>query len=387
MTMDRGTELALIDELLTLKASKTAFLDDAISTNPIDHYLSEERFQLEQTKLFRRLPNAAAHASELPEPGSFVRRTVGGSPVLVTRDKTGAVNAFLNVCRHRGTRLVDEEHGCKHRFTCPYHAWTYASTGELIAAPHFKEGFPDIDMADLGLVSLNCQERYGFVWVWSSADDEIDLSAYFEALDHDLASLNIAEHAIAAESSETRAANWKILVEGGIEAYHFRIAHRSTIGPHFEDNLSSYRSFGPHMRAVLPRTSMKTLTEQARDSWRLRDHANVLYTLFPSSQLLVMQDHVVWIRSEPLSAGETALRLVTLAPSAGWDAEGKDAAHWKRNHQITSATLDEDFEIGASIQASIAAGANTEMIFGRFEGALGQFNRTIAVFLEDDSAE
>ena len=382
--MDRATELSLIDELLALKARKSAFLDEAVETNPVDHYLNEERFQAEQKKLFQRFPNAAAHISELPDAGSFVRRSVGGLPVLITRDKEGAVNAFLNVCRHRGTRLVDDEKGCKHRFTCPYHAWTYSSSGDLVGAPHFDEGFPGYDKSDLSLVRLRCEERHGLIWVWQDPENKIDLGSFFEDLDQDFATLNIADMTVAAQSVETRKANWKILLEGGIEAYHFRVAHRATIGPHFEDNLSSYKNFGPHMRAVLPRTSMKSLTEQDRDTWRLRDHANVLYTFFPSNQFLVMQDHLVWIRSDPQSAGETTLHLSTLAPTSGPDAEGKDEAHWRRNHQITMMTLDEDFTIGDSMQSTLASGANQSMVFGRFEGALGQFNRTVETYLEQN---
>ncbi len=163
----------------------------------------------------------------------------------------------------------------------------------------------------------------------------------------------------------------EILVEGGVEAYHFKIAHRSTIGPYFEDNLSSYRTYGDHMRSVLPRTSLAALDPDDRATWRLRDHANILYNLFPSSQLLVQQDHVVWIRANPLSAGATELRIVTLAPPSD------DPEHWARNHAITTTTLDEDFVIGESIQSTAASGANNEMIFGRFEGALAKFNQTV----------
>ncbi|MEM9014579.1 MAG: SRPBCC family protein [Pseudomonadota bacterium] len=381
--MDRAMELELIDELLQLKVSNAAFLDAAVARNPMRAYVSPERFDLEQKKLFRQMPNAAAHIAELPKAGSFVRKDIGGLSTLITRDKLGGVYAFLNVCRHRGTRLVDEDAGCKHRFSCPYHAWTYANTGELIGAPHFEEGFPGVDKADLSLQRLHCAERFGFVWVWTTDSPISDIDQWFDGMAPDLAGLGMAEMDIAAEDTVRRQANWKILVEGGIEAYHFRVVHRATIGPHFEDNLSSYRSFGPHMRAVLPRTSMTSLSEKGRDTWRLRDHANVLYTLFPSSQLLVMQDHIVWIRSEPISAGETKMRLVTLAPTTGPYAENKDAAHWKRNHEITMMTLDEDFEIGESIQAGHDSGANEHMLFGRFEGALGQFNRTVAHFIGD----
>lgn len=377
--MERQTELSLIDELLALKAEASAFLDEAVAHNPVELYTSQARFTVEQHKLFRTLPNAVAHMSELAEPGAFLRRDVGGLPALITRDKSGSVNAFLNVCRHRGTRLVDEEAGCKHRFSCPYHAWTYASTGELIAAPHFEDGFPGTDKADLSLIRLNCEERHGLVWVWQG--ETFSLADWFGDLDTEFAGLGLSDMKIAAEDKSLRRANWKVLVEGGIEAYHFRVAHRHTIGPHFEDNLSSYQLHGAHMRSVLPRTSMGSLSDETRETWRIRDHANILYTFFPSSQFLVMQDHIVWISSAPKSPGETLLRLVTLAPTKGPDADGKDDEHWKRNHAITMTTLDEDFVIGESIQESIAAGANTHMTFGRFEGALDQFNRTVEQFV------
>lgn len=131
------------------------------------------------------------------------------------------------------------------------------------------------------------------------------------------------------------------------------------------------------MRSILARTSMSGLSAEARESWRIRDHANVLYTLFPTSSLLVMQDHIFWITSQPLSPDETRMRLVTLAPTSGPDAEDKDDAHWRRNHNITMMTLDEDFVIGESVQENARSGANENMIFGRFEGALDAFNKEI----------
>ena len=80
---------------------------------------------------------------------------------------------------------------------------------------------------------------------------------------------------------------------------------------------------------------------------------------------------------EPLAAGQTRLRLVTLAPQD----ELANTAHWKTNHGITKTTLTEDFVIGESIQSNVAAGANDSMLFGRFEGALDQFNRTLESYM------
>ena len=92
--MDRATELNLIDELLNLKADKSAFLDEAVARNDVEHYLSEERFQQERDRIFRKRPLVAAHASEMANAGDFLRREVAGQPVLLTRDRSGKVHAF-----------------------------------------------------------------------------------------------------------------------------------------------------------------------------------------------------------------------------------------------------------------------------------------------------
>lgn len=378
--MNRETELALIDEILDLKAAKSAFLDDQVGRNPVENYLSDERFKAEKASIFLTQPFAAAHVSELASPGDFITRDLFGLPVLITRDKAGNVQAYLNVCRHRGTRLVDDSKGCKHRFSCPYHAWTYGSDGRLIGAPHFDEGFPEHEKAKLGLRTLPTVEEAGFVWVTPNAGLH-PKAGFLAGLEEDMTELGLADMRIAARETSIRKVNWKTLVEGGIEAYHFRVAHRTTIGPHFEDNLSTYQCFGPHMRSVLPRTSMKTLRDQPRDSWSIRDHANVLYSFFPTNQLLVLQDHIAWISSIPLSPHETEVTITSLVPTSGPDAEGKSDEHWVQNHAITTTTLDEDFVIGESIHAVAHAGANDHMTFGRFEGALTSFNKTVERFL------
>ena len=381
--MDRNTELQLIDELLDIKASKSFYLDETVATNAVEHYTSQARFDLERARIFRKQPLAVAHASELANAGDFIRRDVAGLPVLITRDKSGSINAFLNACRHRGTRLVDDEAGCKHRFSCPYHAWTYANTGELLAAPHFEQGFAGMEKSELGLTKLDSQERFGFIWVTPESDGAVDLDAVFGELGPELDALGMEDMFVAHQDVTIRKANWKILVEGGIEAYHFKVAHRTTIGPHFEDNLSSYRRFGPHLRSILMRTSMAKLAPDTRDDWRLRDHAQVLYTLFPSSALLVQQDHIAWVKEEPIAPGETRIRLSTLAPKSRAD----ETEHWARNHGITSMTLDEDFVIGESMQSTLSSGANRHMTFGRFEGALDAFNQAIEAELQDPGAQ
>lgn len=371
--MKRDIEIGLIEELLGLREANSHYLDDEVEFNSVERYQSEAVFQRERKQIFARLPSVAAHISELPNPGDFVKREVAGRSILVTKDSGGQIHAFLNICRHRGTQLVADEAGCKHRFTCPYHAWSYASDGELLSVPHMETGFPNLDKAEYSLRSLQCFVRFGFIWVIATPDVSFDFDAYYEPIAAEAEGLELADMAIAQDEKRLHHSNWKILAEGGIESYHFKVAHRKTIGPYFEDNLSSYQTLGDHMRSVLMRSSMHVLRDQPIDTWRLRDHANIIYTFFPTTQLLVQKDHVVWINSRPVSASQTELRVATLAPVSRLHEE----AYWQKNHQITSTTLHEDFAIGESIQSGFASSANDVMTFGRFEGALPEFNRTV----------
>ncbi|MDF1719749.1 MAG: SRPBCC family protein [Minwuia sp.] len=374
--MDRSTEIALLKEVLALKSAGSFFLDGQQTRNNADAYASADRFAVERAALFRRVPAMAAHASELNGPDSFLRRDVAGLPMLLTRDGEGQAHAFLNVCRHRGTRLVDDAAGCRKRFTCPYHAWTWNNRGDLIAVPHEAQGFPDLDRQHFGLKRVACVERYGWLWVCTDAPEALDLDGFLDGLSTDMAWLDGASLRVAATLEEERASNWKFLIEAGLEAYHFQVAHRATIAPYFHDNLSTYQMFGDHIRSVLPRASLMEMAGQPEDRWRIRDHTNLLYTIFPMNQLLVQQDHMIWIHLEPLSAGRTRLALRTLVPA---DDDRHD--HWQRNHAITQRTLTEDFVLGESIQAGIESGANDVLTFGRFEGALGRFNASVARFV------
>lgn len=376
--MDRQTELALLDELIALREQQGHYLDEASHQNPATDYTDPKRFLAEQKAIFQRLPAPLVHTSELDGPNSFVQRTLAGRAVLVTRDKTGAVHAFLNVCRHRGATLVTESSGCKARFTCPYHAWTYANTGELLSAPHFDAGFDDLEPSILGLRALPFVERHGFIWVAIESSSPEQIVDYLAEIDGDLADLALDESVIAAQTYQSRQANWKILVEGGLEAYHFKVAHKNTIGPYFQNNLSSYQQLGVHFRSILPRNALSDLADVTRDQWQLRNVANILYSLFPNAHLLVQQDHVVWITQEPVSHNSTQLRLITLVPKNRFE----ETAYWQRNHAITETTLNEDFDLGEDIQRGLDSGATERVLFGRFEGALTRFNRQVCAMLD-----
>ena len=375
--MDRSTEIELLEELAGLREARAFYLDDAVATSPVARYTCPERFSREREALFRALPVVVAHSSELAETDSFLTRDLAGLPLLLTRDSVGEVRAFLNVCRHRGARLVDAASGCRRRFVCPYHAWTWNNRGELRRITHGAVGFPDVDRSGLELKRLGCAEAYGWIWVTAASGTAPDIGGYLGELAADFAWLNAGDLRVVHEQTREWAANWKILVEGGIETYHFRIAHKDTIGPYFQDNLSSYRVFDRHVRSILPRARLDAMMAQPRESWSLRRETNLVYTVFPSTQLLVQEDHIVWAQGLPLAPDRTLVRIVTLAPADFDPADAEAGPHWRKNHAITVRTLAEDFALGESIQSGLLSGANDELRFGRFEGALDRFNRTV----------
>ncbi len=378
--MDRALQTALLEELLGLKDNGLFFLDDEVAFSPVERYASAGRFDAEMKNLFRAEPVIAAHISEMADAGSYITRSLHGLPILLTRDKSGEVHAFLNVCRHRGAKLVLEETGCKHIFSCPYHAWSWNNEGELRGIPHEKPGFPGIDRTSYGLKRLPCVERYGFVWVVADIKAQPDFDTFLAPLADDFDWLETEELGIAESTTLDLAANWKLLLEGGIEAYHFKVAHRDTIGPHFLDNLSSYEMLGVHMRSVLPRSNLEVLKDMPKDQWSIRDYTNILYTAFPTNQFLVMQDHVAWVELQPKAHDRTILRLSTLAPRAELTSE--KASHWMQNHQITSVTLGEDFAINEAVQSGFESGVNTTLTFGRYEGALDSINLEVERAIE-----
>ena len=373
----------MIEEIIGLADQKTAFLDDQITHSPISRYSSSERFEREKAMIFKRKPLIVAQSSELEGNNAFLTRDFLDLPLLLVRNKDSEVSVFLNVCRHRGAKLERETKGCKRLFTCPYHAWSFSNDGALRGVPQEDQGFPDLSRAERGLRRLPALEAHGFIWIIANPDAaEIpQIETWLSGLTPDLDWIGLSDHRIAAIEEVDIKANWKLLMEGGMEAYHFRVAHKATIGAYFPDNLLTYSMFGPHMRAVLPRLSMPDLGATPKENWQIRQDANMVYTLMTNTQLLVQQDHVMWFHFEPISEQLTHIRMATLVPKSAPQTDEMQA-HWDRNQKITVTALMEDLELGEEIQSGFASKGNPTHIFGRFEGALNRFNVVVEELLK-----
>ena len=191
---------------------------------PWSAYTDPAVLRAEQDALFRRTWQYVGQAGRLPQPGSWFPADVGDLPAVVVRDEQGELRAFANVCRHRGSLLVEDE-GRGRTLRCPYHAWTYRLDGSLHAAPR-SEREPGLNREELGLVPLRAGTWGPLVFVNADPDAEPlksalgDLPRLVAEAGIDLASLEHRRH-----SRYSLAANWKIAAENFLECYHCAVAH------------------------------------------------------------------------------------------------------------------------------------------------------------------
>jgi choline monooxygenase len=201
-----------------------AGLDGGRATLPWSWYTDPEVIRLEQERIFRGAWQYAGHAGELARRGDYVTATCGPVPVVVVRDAEGALNAFVNVCRHRGF-AVAQGRGRRETLQCGYHAWTYGLDGRLRAAPR-SDREPGFEPDGIALVPARVETWGPFVFVSADptagplAETLRDLPDRVAAAGVDVEAL---EFRLRAEASIE--ANWKVVCENFLECYHCSVAH------------------------------------------------------------------------------------------------------------------------------------------------------------------
>ena len=192
---------------------------------PLDarHYRDPDLAELEQERIFARSWQLVGHASQLANPGDYLTGSAGVQPVLVLRADDGQLRAFRNVCRHRGSRLLNGSGQCGQAIRCLYHGWTYRLDGQLIGVPEGRS-IADLDKAQLGLFPARVETICGLVFVNLDIHAQ-PLAEQVAGLPERLAPYNIAGLKPSGEWHNTQPANWKIVIDNYNEGYHVPIAH------------------------------------------------------------------------------------------------------------------------------------------------------------------
>jgi Rieske 2Fe-2S family protein len=178
-------------------------------------------YELEVRHIVLKAWHYVGHHSMVPGRGDYFLFEIAGESVIVVRDGEGGINAFMNVCRHRGSRICDAASGRESRFTCRYHGWTYGLDGSLRAAGHMPA---DFDRSRLGLRRLHARVFMGLIFV-NFADEPPSFDAIERDLGDPLRPYGLERAKVAHCQNYPIASNWKLTVENYCECYHCGPAH------------------------------------------------------------------------------------------------------------------------------------------------------------------
>jgi nitrite reductase/ring-hydroxylating ferredoxin subunit len=212
---------------------------------PASAYADAQRFDDEMRDIFLRVPLLVALACEVPAAGDYVAYDIVGRPLLIIRGDDGQIRTFLNVCRHRGAKLTDETCGTARRLMCPYHSWSYDTSGTLVAIPG-QATFGEIDVT--GLIELLSEERAGAVFATLDPNGVLDLDQWLGGFEQSLRELRLDDLHVYRTPTYLDSPNWKLAADGYLDGYHIGYLHRNSIGVRSITNRNTYDFFGPHVR-------------------------------------------------------------------------------------------------------------------------------------------
>ena len=403
--MDHTKQIEILSELLRQLDEHVNVDAGVILRNPTFVYTCSDLANREWGKFFQDHAQLIGLSKDLPKPGCFMTVDDFGIPVLATRDSEGRFRAFLNSCRHRGTRVESELRGKRARFACPFHKWTYDNCGSLIAIPQ-EDQFGPIDKSRRGLVELPACEKYGLLWVHSQPGSDLNVDTLLGELAPELANWKFERMNRVGETSIDMQLNWKLANDTFGETYHFHKLHKDTVGRIFYGDALSYESFERNHRFVFPNLAIDRLREKPREDWRVTHGAVVIYYLFPNIQLVLGRGTINLIRIYPdqnnpsrsitqishyfsdrlleakVEEGDNAPKLT---PKNVYDIDARYGALpdvEAQNEVFISTISQQDYAMGESIQTAVKNGLLDHVIFGRNEPALHHFHNTFRAALD-----
>jgi phenylpropionate dioxygenase-like ring-hydroxylating dioxygenase large terminal subunit len=324
------------------------YTDPAIFESDVEHMLLKHWF-------------CAGHESSIARSGDYLTVDLGAESVILARTPAGEVRALLNVCRHRGSRLVGERcgHAPSGRLTCPYHAWTYGLDGQLLAARQMPASFPP---GEVSLKTLPVRVVEGLIFTTFAARP-LDFAAAELALRLSAGVYGWGRAKVAHRELYSIAANWKLAVENYMECYHCQPAHPEFAKRHVYarpaelredleragrqraealgvavrdvDRYGSTAAPGEESIAVMPSALFEGFSSATPDgkagrrlmgAFRASDGNSTYFDIGPLSDFLAYPDHGVIYRFIPRSVNYTEMELIWLVDADAVEGEDYDLA-------------------------------------------------------------
>jgi phenylpropionate dioxygenase-like ring-hydroxylating dioxygenase large terminal subunit len=340
-------------------------------------YHDPEFFDAEKRAFLRAAPQVVCHESEIAEPGEWRTLEYLGESVVVIRGDDGETRAFSNVCRHRGSRLVDGDGGCAKVLTCPYHAWSYARDGRLVGVPHRSE-YPGLQTEKLGLFPVPIENWHDFLFVTlePGAPAVAEMMAPYE---HEVEPYRFNElRAIGRVTKRPRPLNWKTIADNYSDHLHIPVGHPGLTRlfarnykieaqrhvDRMEGDLVEKTSENPSERAyqnLLP--DVDHLPPSHRRKW-------LYYKLFPNVAFDIYPDQVDFMQFLPVSATETVIREISYAlPDDRRQMRAARYLNWRINRKVNA----EDTELITRVQLGMQSSTYVAGPLGTSEVCLRSF--------------
>ena len=203
-----------------------------VETGKLDRsiFVDEAVYQEELEKIFGRAWLMIGHDSLVPNTNDFFHTYMGEDPVILTRDNSGKLHALLNMCRHRGNRIIRADDGNAKNFMCTYHGWSFSNDGSLEHVPgEERVYYNELDKANLSLVEAKVDTYAGIVFAtWDHEAPSLEeylgdarwyLDTVFNRKDSGMVAVGPIKW--------LQPVNWKTPVDNSSDNYHVPITHAS----------------------------------------------------------------------------------------------------------------------------------------------------------------
>ena len=348
-------------------------------------YTDPARFEAERRELFGKVPLLAGLSCEVANPGDVMLFDSAGPAILIVRNREGVLNAFLNMCTHRASRLVSD---CSHRklITCPFHAWTFDLDGKLVAQPG-EASFEGIERATRNLVRVPVGEWGGMVFVKAHAGDEaIDVEAWLGPMAPHLLNFNLAGAALVKHSRVDVDASWKYALDTYGEGYHFASLHPTTFGVTTVSNVILYDHFEPHYRVHFTNAAYRDLVGVDEKDWPATPYGGS-HLVFPNSIVYgaPIGDGGSMIGMYRIYPGEgpgKSFTVMSVYRAADSSPETPDETFEVAHDFIQEVVTTEDYSVSKEGQRNLRyAPDGFRVVYGRNEIALQNVHKNIAAII------
>ncbi len=344
-------------------------------------------FEAEKRAFLRASPQVVCHESEIALAGDWRSIDYLGESIIVLRGDDGTIRAFHNVCRHRGSRLVDGTGGCAKVLTCPYHAWSYDREGRLVGVPQRKD-YPGLEPSRLGLKPVALENWRGFLFV-RLEDGLPSVAAMMAPYDDEVAPYRFEDlRATGQVVLRPRDLNWKTIADNYSDHLHIPIGHpgltrlfgksygleASEWVDRMEGELRDTPSANPSERAyqaILPKVAHLPETHQRK--W-------LYYKLFPCVAFDIYPDQVDFMQWLPTGPRTSVIREISYAlPDDRREMKVARKLNWRINRRVNA----EDTELIARVQAGMESSAYEPGPLGTSEACLRSFAKKLRAMIPE----